>query len=77
MPLTQHTQGDGCTFFPDGDWVSCCDAHDAAYGAGYNKWKADLDLLRCALRSGHPIAGFIMYVGVTVGGWYRYWKANR
>jgi len=73
----QLMPSDGCTFFPDGNYVSCCEAHDAAYGAGYNKWKADMDLRNCAMRCHKPILAWIMWIGVTLFGGYSYWKAQQ
>ena len=61
-----------CSSFPEGDWHSCCIEHDYGYATGENKWIADLKLLWCVLKKGHPLIAPIMYLGVTLGGWGPY-----
>src|SRR4051812_44811546 len=70
---------DGCSVFPDGDWLNCCIYHDYAHWKGgtfQEKVKADVELARCALMSGQgwfqriihaPIAGMLL-IGGSIGG---------
>lgn len=63
---------DGCSCWPDGDWVECCVRHDLAYWVGGTREQrkaADLDLKHCvAEERGHPFMGYAMYLGVRPGG---------
>lgn len=68
---------DNCTFFPEGEWTSCCANHDAAYGVGYDRAKADADLRKCVVRCHRPITAWVMWLGVRAFGWYLYWLARR
>lgn len=61
-----------CTAFPEGNWHECCVAHDWAYAEGMNKWVADSKLAWCVTKKKHPVIGFIMWFGATVGGWKAY-----
>lgn len=78
MPSIQPTQNsDGCTFFPEGEYTSCCENHDAAYGVGYDRRKADQDLRDCIKRCGWPITAWIVWLGVRIFG-YPFWlRAKR
>ena len=63
---------DGCTFFPDGDWVECCIEHDKEYweGGSYEeRVEADKKLAACVESKGHSstLSG-LMYFGVRAGG---------
>lgn len=66
--------GDGCTLWPDGDWVRCCNLHDLDYASGVDKITADLDLATCVAHTGHGIMALIMLAGVTLFGWLFYRK---
>jgi hypothetical protein len=60
-----------CTLFINGNWIACCVGHDYDYadGGSYReKVKADLRLWRCVWKKGHPVIGFIMFLGVSTGG---------
>lgn len=52
-------------------WEQCCVKHDLAYWRG-GFWKdrqeADLELMRCVKRHGHPVWAFLMFIAVRVGG---------
>lgn len=64
---------DGCSLWPDYDWVECCVAHDSIYwmgGTREDRFKADLSMKECVSSTGHPIMGWIMYYGVRAGGVY-------
>lgn len=53
---------DYCTLWPEGWWSACCQAHDAAYGAGTDRMAADIDLLRCVASSVGDLA-LLEYLG--------------
>jgi hypothetical protein len=41
---------DGCSMYPDGDYIHCCDIHDTAYYVGGTlsaKSTADISLWQC------------------------------
>ncbi len=62
---------DGCSCFPDGNWLECCNQHDKLYqqgGSPIQRKSADIGLLCCVAGKGHPIIAFIMYLGVRVAG---------
>ena len=62
---------DGCSYFPDGDWVECCVIHDLAYWKGGTKEErknADAMLNKCVADKGHPRTAGLMYYGVRLGG---------
>ena len=62
---------DGCSAFPDGDWLACCIEHDFAYWCGGDaaaRKSADEGLRACVSQRGHPGIGNVMYYGVRVGG---------
>ena len=62
---------DGCTFWPDGDYRSCCVVHDEAYASGggwRERLRADYELAKCVKRAGHPVIGPVMFLGVRVFG---------
>jgi hypothetical protein len=63
---------DGCTWWRDGSWVSCCIEHDFNYWCGgttSQREKADADLLSCVSDSGHPGHARIMFIGVRMFGY--------
>lgn len=63
---------DYCTFFPEGSWSLCCQAHDKAYETQAPKGQADLELYNCVKDSsntfGIGIVAALMFVGVTLMG---------
>ena len=62
---------DGCSCWPDGDWVKCCVEHDLVYWAGGTREEreaADRELARCVSEKGRPFMARIMYLGVRAGG---------
>lgn len=68
--------GDGCTFFPDGDYADCCLEHDRDYYRGGTKAErkaSDKRLQRCIRGKGHKYVSKLMYLGVRLGGgsWLR------
>ncbi len=68
--------GDGCTFFPDGDYADCCLGHDRDYYRGGTKAErkaSDKRLQQCIRGKGHKYISKLMYFGVRLGGgsWLR------
>jgi hypothetical protein len=64
-------KGDGCTFFPDGDYADCCLAHDRDYYRGGTKAErkaSDKRLAQCVRGKGHKYLSRLMYIGVRIGG---------
>ncbi len=70
-PLPPHAfKSDGCSCWPDSDWVECCIEHDLVYwmgGTRHEKKEADKKLKECVSQKGHPVIATIMYYGVRVG----------
>lgn len=65
-------KSDGCSWFPDGSWYSCCYLHDFAYwpGGTTEERKSADDALRACVREiagGGFLAG-VMFWGVRLGG---------
>src|SRR3989338_8061453 len=61
---------EGCTFFPQSDWGSCCIAHDATYWCGGDdtqREKADGDFQSC-MTTFSPTAAKIAKAGIFIGG---------
>ena len=62
---------DGCTLFPDGDWLRCCVTHDYAYWSmrrTSERLGADRDLRDCIGKEGNGFSAAIAYLGVRLGG---------
>jgi hypothetical protein len=62
---------DGCSCWPDGEWLPCCVAHDLAYwrgGTRRERLAADQAMKACVARQGRAVLSHIMYVGVRLGG---------
>ena len=62
---------DGCSMWPDGAWKGCCVEHDKVYWRGGGKDErrdADIELMACVVRNGHPFIALLLYVGVRMGG---------
>ena len=73
MPPGYHV--DGCTWWPDGNWVKCCDAHDWAWAHGADFLSSNVDLGLCVAGTGHALMGLVMFVGVsTVGILFRLYR---
>ncbi len=52
-------------------WEGCCVKHDLAYWRGgfwMDRKQADLELMMCVKRAGHPIWAILIYIGVRLGG---------
>jgi hypothetical protein len=71
-PLPPHPfESDGCSCWPDGDWLECCVKHDLLYWQGGTREErkaADLALRTCVTEKGHPLVGQAMFLGVRIGG---------
>lgn len=76
MLSTSLPAGDGCTLWFDGVWRHCCDIHDAAYVAGGDKLAADWHLLSCVAETGNGPIAIVMFLGVTIFGWFWWLKAR-
>jgi hypothetical protein len=64
-------ESDGCSWWPDREWIECCVAHDALYwmgGSGEERKRADNALRQCVTDKGYPILGEIMFYGVRAWG---------
>lgn len=85
--MPDGTLSDGCSGWPNGGWVDCCDEHDRAYRCGSSSFlerrKADLNLMRCVMKKGYPRMGVLMFFGVRAFGWmpwhrnYRRWVGQQ
>jgi len=71
-PLPPHPfKSDGCSCWPDGDWLECCVKHDLSYwlgGTGEERKDADIALRKCVTEKGHSMLGQAMFLGVRIGG---------
>ena len=70
LPLKPF-KSDGCSCWPDSDWLECCVEHDLIYwrgGSAQERKAADQALKKCIIESGHPFMGNVMYYGVRIGG---------
>lgn len=75
---------DYCTWFPEGWWADCCQAHDLAYAAQVGKELADAALFQCVsasasapvMAAASAVAGGLMWLGVRVFGRRFYKKAD-
>lgn len=65
---------DGCTWFPDGNYRECCEAHDREYFAGGNwkaRWRSDKKLFLCVAAKSKFYNKFVapvIWLGVRAGG---------
>ncbi|MBU2591011.1 MAG: hypothetical protein ABIJ24_05940 [Nitrospinota bacterium] len=73
-PLPPHEfKSDGCSCWPDSEWIECCVAHDLDYwmgGTAEERKQSDKRLQECVASKGHPLMGKVMYLGVRPGGVY-------
>ena len=70
LPPTDFVS-DGCSCWPDSNWVECCVRHDLVYwkgGTREERLAADLILKECVSEKSRPILGTLMYFGVRLGG---------
>ena len=55
----------------EGPWRGCCVEHDKAYWQGGTRAaraQADIALMACVARNGHPVIAFAMWAAVRIGG---------
>jgi len=72
LPPNEFTS-DGCSCWPDYEWIDCCVEHDAIYwmgGTREERKQADIALQKCVSQKGHILIGKIMYYGARIGGVY-------
>ena len=76
LQLKEFTS-DYCSEWPDGRiddpklWAPCCFAHDLRYwlgGSVADRLKSDEELKVCVRNSSDSLNGFLMYMGVRLGG---------
>lgn len=75
---------DWCTWWPEGWWAHCCQAHDAGYAAQIGQALADERLLQCVAESAPEpwlagaslVVGGLMFLGVRMFGRRYYGKSN-
>ena len=74
---------DGCTWFPDGNYYDCCEAHDREYfsgGSWKERWRSDKKLFQCVAAKPkfyNKLIAPIMWLGVrTFGGEWLNTKAS-
>lgn len=76
---------DYCTWFPEGWWSACCEAHDRNYADQIGQLIADGKLFLCVATSGDNvlevaasvIVAAVMLAGVTLFGRRYYINANQ
>lgn len=62
---------DGCSLWPDGDWLDCCVAHDVEYwcgGDGAERRAADGRLRQCLAEAHQETLAVLMYLGARLAG---------
>jgi len=75
-------RGQACTCWFDEwfgkSWKGCCKDHDKRYklGLGKSKLSTDINLFRCVKSNGGFVIASIMFIGVSIFGWY-YWNKYR
>ncbi len=68
---------DNCTLYPEGTWTECCARHDRRYeNKRLSKWQADKLLYRCVKKKSSKVNAAIMWLGVTLFGWFAYYRAT-
>lgn len=75
--MSEPLIGEGCDFYPDGSWKTCCDAHDVAFNSPGNlsDWlQSNTDLIGCVWQYS-PINAVVIGVGVlSLSGLVWKWK---
>lgn len=68
-----------CTFFPNGNWLTCCVAHDYDCADAWIQRSAidrligDKKLRDCVTRKGHKYIAKLMYFGVRLWYWVKWY----
>ena len=85
--ITKDILTDGCSLVPEFNMHECCNEHDLNYRV-ISKWTADWKLLQCGWKKANTYTkvykrtstrflSFCFYIGVTIGGWIPYFKAQK
>ena len=65
-------ESDGCSLFPEGNYLECCVKHDEKYfrgGSFKERRAADKELYKCVRAKGNgKFLASMIYIGVRVGG---------
>ena len=65
---------DYCTLWFEGNWKVCCKRHDRRYkNKRISKYQADKLLFRCVKRKANSFMAALMFIGVSLFGWYSYY----
>jgi hypothetical protein len=68
---------DYCSLWFEGTWCKCCKLHDRRYAnKRLTKLQADILLYRCVKRKSNRCMASLMFIGVSLGGWYAYYIKN-
>jgi hypothetical protein len=73
-PVSNGFVSDACTWFPDGNYRDCCEAHDREYFAGGSwkeRWRSDKKLFQCVAAKTkfyNKLAAPVMWLGVRAFG---------
>lgn len=74
QPARSEFKSDGCTWFPDGNYADCCEAHDREYFAGGSwkaRWRSDKKLFLCVAAKPkfyNKLLAPVIWLGVRAGG---------
>ena len=69
-------ESDGCTFFPEGPWSPCCQAHDAAYQSSETSRRtADAAFRRCLCQHLPAPVAWAMWLAVRLFGRF-HWRRH-
>jgi hypothetical protein len=74
QPVLTEFVSDGCTWFPDGNYLDCCKAHDREYFTGGSwkaRWRSDKKLFKCVAAKTkfyNKLVAPIMWLGVRAFG---------
>ena len=52
-------------------WEHCCDIHDGPYAVGgtaQERLACDIEMRKCVIKNGHPIAAHAMFHAIRIGG---------
>jgi len=74
QPVLTEFVSDACTWFPDGNYRDCCEAHDREYfvgGSWKERWRSDKKLFQCVAAKPkfyNKLVAPIMWLGVRTFG---------
>ena len=84
--MKKNKRPNHCTFYPEGDWSTCCQEHDLNYAFGVNKFESDLAFIWCLFKKAckYLIQSMFIFISIpivllfiTTFGWYFYLKAKK